>query len=342
MLKLTMIFMLATVALTEGATDSCVAEATLKEFGFEPKALEVVESPTYCTDVFKTPGRCITADTIKAFIEKKETENTTAHNGFVQIDKDFNTFFGNIGSTFSDLWDKITSNEAEKTWKDKMAEVTKKATDSVNKCFMSYNQVTHGVSCFLASGAAGQKTSIAAKKVTINATNSIHQVVTDCLDTLSAICLFFKGGEEAKLDTAQSADQKTLCTEHSDYQKCMIDGGNTTSCMTDARKEKIFNLMYSFTANKWMPDATKVSSVTDTIVKWFEGAKDKVFSWFKPTEGTAARILEEVASVEFKIVTENGADLWAIGGKSGLEKKGVNVYAWAIVSVMIAMFFRLK
>jgi L-rhamnose mutarotase len=341
MLKLALILTFASFAFTEETTSTCLADAKLTEFGLTGATMEAVESPTYCTDVYKSPGRCVTADSIKAYIEEKQNKFTEYNAGYGQIDEDYNTFFGNIGSKLSELWDNITNSESEKTWKDKMAEVTKAAEDNADKCFMSYNQVTHGVACFLSSGIAGQKSAVADKKVTIDATDSIQQVVTDCMDVVSAICMFFKGGEEAKLDTAQTDIQKTLCTEHNAYHECVSDGGSADSCMTSARKEALFNAIYSFTGNKWMPDPTKVKGVTDKILEWFDSAKEKVFSWFKPTEETASagRLLEEGSTIEFKF-TSDGQDLWVMGGNSGVERKNVSSLKWGIVAAMVAMFFR--
>lgn len=347
MFKLGLLLTLATFAYSQDATDTCLAETNLTDFGFTAATMEAVESPTYCTDVYNSPGRCITADTIKAIIEKKQTNATTYNEGYLQIDKDYNTFFGNIGAKITELWNDVLKKEGEKTWKDQMAEVTKNAEDNADKCFKTYNQISHGVACFLSSGSAGQGTTVSGKTVTIKATDSIQQVVDDCMNIVSTICMFFKGGEEAKLDTAQTDSQKALCTEHNNYKQCLSEGGNETSCMTTARKEALFNEIYSFTSNKWMPDPTKVQGVTDKILEWFDGAKEKVFSWFKPTEETSTdtstetttRILEETATVEFSFSAE-GKDLWTIGGKSGVIIISVSNLKWGIIATLIAMFLR--
>jgi L-rhamnose mutarotase len=326
-------------------TSTCLSDSTLTDFGFTAASMEAIDSPSYCTDVYKSPGRCITADSIKAYIEAKQNEFSEHNAAYVQIDDYYNTFFGNIGAKLSELWANITNTKTEKTWKDQMVEVTKNAEDTADKCFKSFNQVTHGVSCFLSSGIAAQKSSVSDKKVTIDATDSIQQVVTDCMDVVSAICMFFKGGEEAKLEIEQSDIQKTLCNEHNEYKKCVSEGGSADSCMTTERKEAMFNAIYSFSGNKWMPKPSVVQGISDKIIEWFDGAKEKVFSWFKPTEVDASasastrRILEEKYSVEFNFKSD-GQDLWVMGGNSGVERKNVMSLKWGIVAAMVAMFFR--
>ena len=351
MWKITLLFMLSSLALSEETTGSCLANDVLTGLGLTGATMEPITDPTYCTEVYATPGRCITADTIKEYIEAKQTKFTEYNAGFVEIDDQFNTFFGNIGSSLAELWAKITDSTSEKSWKDKMGEVTKKAEDSVNKCFMSYNQITHGASCFLSSGLAGQKAAVADKKITIDATDSVLQVVGDCIDVISAICLFWKGGDEAKVDTSQTEDQKKLCQEHQDYQKCITDGGAADSCLNE-RKEKIFELMYSYNSNKWIPDATNVKSVADKVLAWFSDAKDKIFSWFKSTdeantsetttETTTARLLAEDYEIVFKIVASDGADIWKIGGASGVTIKGVAIQACLKLMLLVPLFFGLN
>lgn len=349
MLNLFVLLTLASAAFAEEGTDSCLAKATLESLGFTgPGTVTKVDSPTYCTDLYADPGRCIDADNIKTVIEMYQNEFTTHNGGYGELASIFDTFFGNIGESITALWSNVTGSDdenKEKTWKAKMAEEISNAKDAHDKCFKTYNQLTHGLSCLVSSGAAVQKTSLSGETLTVSITESSLQLVTDCMPVVSAVCMYYKGGEEAKLAIPQSDDQTALCTEHNTYVKCLSDGGNDSSCLTVDVKKKFFGYIYSPYKNKWLPSVQEVKDTTDKILEWFTSVKDKVFSWFKDTEETSTetnsetRLLESTMTLVFNFDSA-GADLYAHGGKSGIEPKGINIHHFGILSIMIAFLLR--
>lgn len=344
MLKLAFTFLLATVVISEETAASCLEKANLEKLKTTAKdAIEKLTAPSYCTSVFKDPGTCVDEATVETAINYFQDKFTEYNAGYKKLVDMFDTFFGNIGSSLSELWDKITDKESEKTWKDKMAEEVKKAQDAHDKCFMSYNKISHGTICVLASGVAGQKATVDGNKIKLKATNSALQVVSDCLGVIAANCLFFKGGKEAELDTAQTDNQKSLCDKFSEYEKCISDGGNDTTCLDEDKKQKFFKHLYSLNTNSWMPDVTKVDSITDKMLEWFSNTKDKVFSWFKSTDEantTTSRILAEELTIEIEI-DSTGADLWTIGGESGVTIKGIRIHQWLSLTIIMGLFIKL-
>lgn len=328
------------VEVTVGA--SCLTKETLEKLGFTAAdSIEKVSSPTYCTDVYADPGRCITADTIKTYIEKKQDEFTVSNSGYAQLVKMFDTFFGNIGEALSDFWAKITDNQEPKTWKERMSAQIKKAQDVHDTCFKTYNQITHGVSCLLSSGKALQETTVSSDKVTIKANNSALDLVPNCMEVVGAICLYFKGGEEAKVDTKQTDDQKMLCEEHATYEKCKSEGKNDETCLTTDIKKKFFNYMYAPLANKWFPKVTDIESVTDKMLEWFKNAKDTVFSWFKSDGDSSERILESAMSIEFDF-SDSGYDTYQGGSKSGVEVKDAKLFSLGSLVLIIGLYLQFK
>jgi hypothetical protein len=348
MMKLSSILLILTissVAWAEETTSSCLSADTLTALGFTSATLEKVTDPTYCTDVYADPGRCITADTYATVVNKYQDEFTEHNAGYGKLVEMFDTFFGNIGESLSNLWDKVTGSTEEPTWKEKMAEEIKKAQDAHDNCFMGYNQVMMGVSCLVTSGVASQHTEVNGNNLKVTATKTMLDIVETCMPVISAVCLYFKGGEEATdLTTPQTDEQKALCAEYNTYEKCKKDGGNDTSCLDDSVREKFLGNMFAPYKNIWFPKVADVEGVTDKLLAWFESTKDKVFSWFKSdettnTETTTARVLASEVNVSFKIDAA-GADLWAMGGKSGVTRKSTNILAWGIVSFFIGFLLR--
>ena len=281
-------------------------------------------------------------------VNKYQDEFTTHNAGYGTLVEMFDTFFGNIGESLSNLWDKVTGSTDEPTWKEKMAEEVQKAQDAHDDCFMGYNQVMMGVSCLLTSGVASQHATVNGNSIKINATKTMLDIVGTCMPVISAVCLYFKGGEEATdLTTPQTDEQKALCAEHNTYEKCKKDGGNDTSCLDDSIREKFLTNMFAPYKNVWFPKVADVEGVTDKLLAWFDTTKDKVFSWFKSdetttetnTENTASRVLESTVVVTFKIET-TGADLWAMGGKSGVTRKSTNILKFGLVSFFIGFLLR--
>jgi hypothetical protein len=366
------------------ATDSCLDSETLTKLGFTGAALEKVSEPTFCTDVYADPGRCITANTYEAAVNKYQDEFTTHNMGYGTLVEMFDTFFGNIGESLSNLWDKVSGGSEEKTWKEKMAEEVKKAQDAHDECFMGYNQVMMGVSCLLTSGKAKQLAEVNGETIKITATKTMLDVVETCMPVISAVCLYFKGGEEATdLTTPQTDDQKALCALHNTYEKCKSDGGNDTTCLDDSVRESFFEKMYQPYKNIWFPKVADVQGVTDKLLAWFDSAKDKVFSWFGSTKDSttenstdsnstndntttntndntttntndntttntndntttntdSTRILESTMTINFKIDTE-GADLWAMGSKSGVTRKFTEIFSFGIMSMLVGFLLK--
>ena len=357
MLKYFVILTLASFALTEETTSTCLAKATLDSLGFSgEEAVTKVDSPTYCTDVYADPGRCIAADNIKTVIDKLQTEFSTYNSGYGQLTTLFDTFFGNIGESITSLWTKVTGSDeekAEKSWKSMMAEEISLAKDAHDTCFKTYNQLTHGTSCLVTSGLADQKTSLSGTTLTVTISNSSLQLVSDCLPVVSAICLFYKGGEEAPdLTIPQTQSQKDLCELHKTYAQCLKDGSNETTCLSDDIKKTFFAKMYAPFKNIWLPSVEEITSVSDKMLEWFSSVKDKVFSWFGNTEDstetttdttdtTASRILSSDMDVVFTFA-DDGADLYVMGGKSGVEVSGIQIQHFAILGLMITFFLRLN
>jgi len=368
-MKLSSIFLILLIApmwtnAQDTTTDSCLDSDTLTKLGFTSATLEKVSEPSFCTDVYADPGRCITADTYETVVNKYQDEFTTHNMGYGTLVEMFDTFFGNIGESLSNLWDKVTGSTEEPTWKEKMAEEVKKAQDAHDDCFMGYNQVMMGVSCLLTSGKATQLAEVNGETIKITATKSMLDIVETCMPVISAVCLYFKGGEEATdLTTPQTDEQKKLCEHHNTYEKCKKDGGNDTTCLDDSVREKFFEQMFQPYKNIWFPKVADVEGVTDKLLAWFEGAKDKVFSWFDKTEETStdsssstdtssntdssttntdtssARILESTVTINFKIDTA-GADLWAMGSKSGVTRKFTEIFSFGIMSMLVGFLLK--
>jgi len=351
MLNLFVLLTLASAAFAEETTDSCLAKATLETLGFAgPGTLSVVDSPTYCTDLYASPGRCTDEGNVKTVIELYQDEFSTHNAGYSELASVFDTFFGNIGESITALWTKVTGDDdenKEKTWKAKMAEEISNAKENHDKCFMTYNQLSHGLSCLLTSGLAAQKSTLSGETLTVSTGESALQLVTDCMTVVSAVCMYYKGGAEAELTIPQSDSQKALCAEHNTYVKCLSDGGNDSSCLTVDIKKKFFANMFSPYKNKWLPSVQEVKDTTDKILEWFASVKDKVFSWFKDTDSettettTTTRLLSSTMTLVFDFGTD-GADLYAYGGKSGVPVKGINIHHFGILSIMIAFLLRLN
>ena len=345
MFKFMLTFMLISWSMSEEAAASCLEKAVLEKIGFTAAdAIEKVTDPTYCTDVYADPGRCITADSIKTFIDAKQTLFSESNSGYGQLVEMFDTFFGNIGESLSNLWDKITDSTSEKTWKDKMAEEVKKAQDAHDTCFKTHNQIMHGISCMLSSGVAGQKATVSGDVIKIKSGKAALQLVSDCMPVVAAICMFYKGGEEAKLEVPQTDMQKKLCEEHKKYEECMSkDGGTATTCLDEAAKKKFFPELYAPFKNIWMPKVEDVKGVTDKMLEWLGNTKDKVFSWFKSTdeETASGRMLEGTITLEYEF-EDDGYDIYAAGAKSGVEVKGVKIYSLGIIVSLIGLFLQLN
>lgn len=341
-ISMAMVFVAGNISVEAGATvASCLSKDTLGKLGFTAAdSIEKVSSPTYCTDVYADPGRCIAADTIKAYIEKKQDEFTAWNAGYVKLTEMFDTFFGNIGETLSKIWASITNEKKEKTWKEQMADLVKKSKETHDKCFKTHNQIMHGLSCMLSSAKAGQLLKVETSELEVNVSKTSLQVVVDCMPVIAAICMYYKGGEDAKLDIPQTDTQKEVCVKHQEYEKCMSgDSGTETTCLDDSKKEEIFKKMYNPYSNEWMPSVTDVEKFSDKMLEWLKNAKNTVFSWFKSSDSTTARILESTMKVKFKI-SESGYDCYGSGTKSGVPVKGIRLYSLGIVASLIALIIR--
>lgn len=342
------------MSLNEETTDTCLPKATLEKLGFTGEGTNVkVDSPAFCTDVYADPGRCIAADNIKTVIENYQTEFSTSNAGYAQIATVFDTFFGNIGESISGLWTKVTGSDdekKEKSWKSQMAEEVSKAKEVHDTCFKTHNQLTHGVSCLLSSGKAAQKSSESGETLTVSISKSATQLVTDCMPVISAVCFFYKGGAEAKLEIPQTQTQKDLCELHKVYVKCLADGKADAECLDDTIKQNFFEKMYAPYKSVWLPSVEEVTTTTTKLLAWFESVKDKVFSWFKNTDettpessgsSTTRRILASTIEVKFTFV-EDGADLYVMGGKSQVKVIGIKIHHFGILTIMIAFILRLN
>lgn len=334
--------LLSWAARAEDATSSCLEKATLEKLGFTAADVEKVSSPTYCTDVYADPGRCIAADTIKTFIDGKQDQFSTYNSGYGKLTEMFDTFFGNIGESLSNIWSSITDSKKDKSWKEQMAEAVSKAKENHDKCFKTHNQIMHGVSCLLSSAAASQKVTVDGSTLTIKISESALQVVSDCMTVVSAICMYYRGGEEAKLDIPQSDEQKALCEQHQVYEKCLADGGTETTCLDNDKKKPFFEKLYAPYKNMWMPAVTDIEKFTDKMSEWFSNAKDTVFSWFKSDDSSSAsRILESDMTIKFT-VEEGGHDCYGGGEKSGVEVKGIKLFSAGIVVSLISLILRIN
>lgn len=327
------IFMIALITFSmksEETTSGCLSEANLKKIGFTTvnAAAEKIESPTYCTTLYKDHGACVPESETQTVIQTNEDKFSAANKGVVAIFDTFDSFFGNIGEKLSDLYSSITSSDEkkEKTWKEQMSASVKVAQDSVDACFKFNNLLQHGITCLASSGNAKQAITETDTQWTVSSNLNALELVPLCMDVMSTVCMFFKGGEEAELTSPQTDDQKALCALVVAYEGCISDGGTDTTCLTDSKKEEIFKKMYSPYKSLWLPSVADVDSIKDKVVDFFVGVKDKIFSWTGATkdaptdESTTSRILEGELSVDFTFSAE-GYDCKVGGERSGLDPK---------------------
>ena len=325
---------------TAETTSGCIAKTMLTELGLDGlDAAVTITDPTYCTSTF-TSGRCIAEGSIKTVIETYQTEFTAYNAGFETINDMFDTFFGKIGET----WDKIvaavsTPDPKTLTWKDEMAQCVKKASDTKDKCYKSYDTIRQGFLCLVASGVGKANIKEETKKITVTTSEAALQVVPDCIDIAACICMYFKGGTEAKLDAKQTPDQVSLCTNVSKYEDCVLKGGTAASCMTVGEKKKIFPLMFSPLNNIMFPKVPDIESIKEKLGSWYESSKAKIFDWLNITKDDAttpaARILENATEVKFTFATE-GFDLKVAGEKSLVPTKSIALTKiWGMVTLLV-------
>ena len=154
MLKLFVLLTLISFVFTDDTTNTCLDKETLTNLGFivEDTATKV-DSPTYCTDVYADPGRCIATDNIKTIIEKLEADFKLRIDEFDDILKIFFYLFKNDTEREELRTLVINENKIDGiSWKEKIAYHASFANDSHLGCFRTYNKLTHGLSCLLSSG----------------------------------------------------------------------------------------------------------------------------------------------------------------------------------------------
>lgn len=327
------IFVIALLALSirlEETASGCLSEANLKKIGFTTvnATAEKIETPTHCTTLFKEHGACVPEAEVQTVIKTNEDKFTEANQGVVAIFDTFDSFFGNIGEKLSDLYSSIVSSDEkkEKTWKEQMSASVKVAKDKVDECFKFSNLLQHGITCLASSAYAKQVITETDTQWTISSNLNALEIVPLCMDVMSTVCMFFKGGEEAELTSPQTDEQKALCSLVVTYEGCITDGGTNTTCLTDSKKEEIFKKMYNPYKGQWLPSVADVDSIKDKVVDFFVSAKDKIFDWTGITkdasteETTTTRILDSELVVNFTFTSE-GYDCKQGGERSGVDPK---------------------
>ena len=360
-MKLQSIFtfaMLMIYTLSQETTTGCLSADNLKKIGFTTikETAEKIESPTYCKDVFAEQGACVAEEEVKAVVESQQDKFTNFNQSVASIFDTFDSFFGAIGESLSNLYDSVTGSDEKKepTWKEQMVKSVKKAKETSNECYIFYNTLQHGTTCLVASGLAKQYVTETDATWKLTSNPNALELVSKCMDVSSTVCLFFKGGAEANLTSAQSDNQKALCEKINEYEGCIQEGGTDTVCLTDAKKEEIFKLMYNPYGNKWLPSVADIESMKEKIVSFFESVKDKIFSWTKNTEeanqntesNSTARMLQEESSSTSSVETEysfnaEGYDYKKGGDNSGIEKKfsaRYSVFMIAIITLLLNKF----
>ena len=349
-MKTTVFFLAITLATFTVAQDSntsngCLSDAALTAWGFKGTGKATKETePKSCTNLYKDDGSCVEAGGVNTVIDELETKFTTNNTAWTNIDDTFTSFFKDVKGVLSDLWNKVTNSEKkeELTWEQQMGKAIKDAEDTQKECFINYNTSTHGLSCLLSSAKASSFVTVSGKQYTVTSDNNLLQLAKDCMPVLSAVCLYFKGADEAQVDAKQTAEQKAMCTEVINYQDCIDKGGKDTTCLNNDRKEKIIHNTWPTLNQKIFPSVEAVASTSEKIKAKFTEIKDKVFSWIKSVTGSdsSARILEIASDVKIVLkFSDTGANLGSYGKASGKEIKHTSIYSTLAGLLVLALSF---
>ena len=336
------------------AAASCLDTTVLTNLGLfnvagaESDDTSLTSEHQFCKTLYTASGRCVTNDTIKTAIGVYQTEFSVTNKAFKNIADIFDTFFGNIGESLSALWTKVSGKsddeQNKKTWKEEMAAKVKKANETKDQCFKNFNLYQHGLSCLLSSGKAVDRTSVTESQVTVTSDKTVLSLVTECMDVMATICMFFKGGDEAEVESKETDEQKAICQKVNTYEGCMEASGTETSCLSDSDKESIFNMMFKPYKNALFPKVADVESYKDKVLSFFGNVKDKVFSWTKSTDETnpetpPARILSESMDVTFTFVAD-GQNLKKEGEDSGIEVQASSIKSVTVMILAMACYLR--
>ena len=334
----------------DGTVTGCLDKAVLAKVGMVGTDEAKKETaPKHCKALYTESGSCVAEGDIATVIESYQTEFSTANAAFKNIADIFDTFFGNIGESLSGLWDKVSGASAEdkkKTWKEEMAAQVKKANDTKDVCFKNFNTYQHGLSCLLSSAKAAERTTVTDALLTVKSDNTVLSLVTDCMDVMATVCMFFKGGKEAEVESKESQDQTNICAKVNEYEGCMEASGTLSSCLTAANKEAIFKMMFKPYKNALFPKVADVESYKDKVLGFFGDMKDKVFSWTKSTKDAnpdtpAARILEGTVDVTFTFA-EDGQNMKKDGEDSGVEVKASSIQSVTVMIFAMACYLRIN
>lgn len=335
------------VANTTNTSNGCLSDAALTAFGFKGTGKATKETePKTCKNLYKDDGSCIEAGGVNTVIDELETKFTTNNTAWTNIDDTFTSWFKDVKGVLSDLWNKVTSSEKkeELTWEQQMGKAVKDAEDTQKACFTSYNTSTHGLTCLLSSAKASSFVTVSGKEYTVTTDNNLLQLAKECMPVMAAVCLYFKGADEAQVDAKQTAEQKAMCTEVVNYQDCIDKGGQDTTCLNNDRKEKILHKIWPAINQKIFPSVEAVASTTEKIKAKFTEIKDKVFSWIKSVTGsdttTTTRLLEIASDVKIVLkFSDTGANLNTYGKESGKDVKHTTIYSTLAGLLVIAFSF---
>ena len=327
------IFML--LSLFRNITTECLSSDNLRKIGFVSikENAEKIKSPTYCIDLFSEQGTCVNENEIKNVIKSQEDKFTSFNKSVISILKAFDYIFETVGETISNINEKYLSKDKtnELNWQEKIIQYQKNVKETSNDCFIFYNILQHGTTCLVASGLAIQYIKEVDSTWKFTSNLNALELVNKCMDVSLIVCNYFW------LTKPKTENQKILCENILEYEKCINEKDTNENCLTNIKKEEIFKQLFDPYGNKWLPLVEDVEITKIYIVSFYKEFGNTFWNYNKNMEevnqntesNITKRMLQEEKSSFSSVETEysfntKGYDFKKGGAKSGIEKKFVD------------------
>ena len=182
-----------------------------------------------------------------------------------------------------------------------------------------------GTMCLISSGLAKSNISEALNNITIKTNKSIFEVVTDCVDVLTCLCMFYKGETDYNTGKSQTLYSQNLCLNVHLIENCILEEGKIEDCLEDPIKRNIFDFIFFPFKNKLFPKKSDVESIKDKLVSWF--VINKYLAYKNLTLPNPGKIItfvpdQDSVNIKFNFETE-GPDIKILGENSGVENEYV-------------------
>lgn len=173
----TKIFALSVIVMFFGIThQDCLSQTALEGLGFtNPLAEPIIETDAaVCGPLFAEVGRCVDLDELKALLEEKSASTASK--------MDFK-------DSLLEIYDTVDTSSL--TDEEKAAIESSKTTfdNNYGPCQKALGTINMGVLCYLASGAASEKSSISGTEITVEVDSTeISDNANICVDVMKGMC----------------------------------------------------------------------------------------------------------------------------------------------------------